>query len=439
MKRFGLRGATALTGALFTAAGIAAALGSAAPAKAETDAEFYKNRRMTFHVGFGVGGGYDAYARAMARHLGRHIPGNPSFIVKNKPGAGSLRLTNELYNVLPQDGSTLGMVSRGVSMEVLFGNKLAKFDPTKFNWIGNTNNEVSICVAWRETGIDTLDKLLNGKTVIGAAGPGSDTTLFAKALNNVAGGNMRIVIGYPTGTAINVAMERREVQARCGWSWSSAKSTHRHWLKQNKVNILLQLSTSKHPELVAKNVPWIMDLAKSERDRKVLTLIFARQAMGRPTLAGPRVPESRVALLRKAFNATMKDPQFLDEVRKRNLELEPMGGTELQALITDIMSTPPDIVQTAKEALHKTEGMFISKAKVQFVTHTGPVTKIKKGGRKVWIKRKGKEVSTKISGSRTRVTVNGKKAKRKKIKVGMTCIFTYPGKGQEAKKVDCKG
>jgi tripartite-type tricarboxylate transporter receptor subunit TctC len=427
---------------LFATAGLAVAvIGTGIPsaAMAETDAEFYKNRRLTFHVGFGVGGGYDAYARAVGRHLGHHIPGNPSFVVKNRPGAGSLRLTNELYNVLPQDGSAIGMVSRGVSMEVLFGNKRAKFDPTKFNWIGNTNNEVSICVAWRATGIDTLEKLLRNKIVIGASGPGSDTTLFAKALNNVTKANMKIVLGYPTGTAINVAMERGEVQARCGWSWSSAKSTHPHWLKDKKVNILLQLSTSKHPELTKKGVPWIMDLAKNDRDRKVLTLIFARQAMGRPILTGPRVPESRVAVLRKAFDATMTDPKFLEEVRKRNLELTPMPGTELQTLITSIMSTPPDIVQAAKEALHKTEGMFISKAKVQFVTHTGPVSKIKRGGRRVWIKHKGKEVRAKISGSRTKVTINGKKAKRKAIKVGMTCSFTYPGAGQEAKKVDCKG
>ncbi|MDX1483049.1 MAG: hypothetical protein R3229_01100 [Alphaproteobacteria bacterium] len=420
-------------------AAITIAGGHAPVATAETDAEFYKNRRLTFHVGFGVGGGYDAYTRAVARHLGRHIPGNPTFIVKNRPGAGSLRLTNELYNVLPQDGSAIGMISRGVSMEVLFGNKQAKFDPTKFNWIGSTNNEVSVCVAWQTTGIDTLEKLLTGNVVIGASGPGSDTTLFAKSLNNVTKANMRIIIGYPTGTAINVAMERGEVQARCGWSWSSAKSTHPHWLKENKVNLLLQLSTSKHPELTAKGVPWIMDLAKTERDRKVLTLIFARQAMGRPILAGPGVPDSRVAILRNAFTATMKDPKFLEEARNRNLELEPMGGTELQALITEIMATPPDIVQAAKEALHKTEGMFIAKAKVQFIKHTGPVSKIKRGGRRVWIKYKGKEVRAKISGSRTTVTIGGKKVKRKAIKVGMTCTFTYPGAGQEAKRVDCKG
>jgi tripartite-type tricarboxylate transporter receptor subunit TctC len=413
--------------------------GLAAPATAETDAEFYKSRRITFHVGFGVGGGYDSYARVLGNHIGRQIPGKPSVIVKNRPGAGSLRLTNELYNVLPQDGSAIAMVSRGVSMEVLFGNKRAKFDPTKFNWIGSTNNEVSTCVAWHGTGINTLKKLLENKVIMGASGPGSDTTVFAKVLNNVAKGNIRIIIGYPTGTAINIAMERGEVQARCGWSWSSAKSTHPHWLKDKKVNFLLQLSTSKHPELTKAGVPWIMDLAKNERDRQILTLIFARQAMGRPVLTGPGVPESRVAILRAAFDATMADKTFLKEVRDRNLELVPLPGRELQTLITKIMSTPPDIVQAAKEATQKTTGMFIAKAKVQFVKHTGPVTKIKKGGRRISIKLKGgKEVKAKVSGSRTAVTVNGKKAKRKAVKVGMTCTFTYPGAGQEAKKVDCK-
>jgi tripartite-type tricarboxylate transporter receptor subunit TctC len=419
-------------------AGALLASGMTLPAAAETDAEFYKNKRMTFHVGFGVGGGYDTYARALSHHMGRFIPGNPSFTVKNKPGAGSLRLTNELYNLLPQDGSAIGMIGRGMPMEALFGNKLAKYDPTKFNWIGSTNNEVSICVTWHTTGITTIKDYLSKKVVVGASGPGADTTIFPKVLNNVTKANLRIIVGYPTGGSINIAMERGEVQSRCGWSWSSVKSTSAQWLAQKKFNILLQMSTSKHPELTKMGVPWIMDLAKNDRERKILTLIYARQAMGRPIAAGPGVPDSRVAILRNAFDKTVTDAVFLKEARSRNLEMAPVSGRVVQDLITDIMSTSPDIVQASKEATQKTSGMFIQKAKVQVVNHMGPVTKIKKGGRRLYIGYKGKEVMAKVSGSRTKLTVNGKKAKRKAVKVGMTCTFTYPGAGQEAQKVDCK-
>jgi tripartite-type tricarboxylate transporter receptor subunit TctC len=426
-----------LTAALPLAA--LATVGLAQHAGAATDAEFFKKARMTIHIGFGAGGGYDAYARALARHMGRHIPGNPRFKVQNRPGAGSMRLTNELYNSLPQDGTAMGMISRGIPMEALFGNKSAKFEPTKFNWIGSLNNEVSTCVTWNSTGIDTLDKFLHNKVVVGATGPGADTTIFPKVLNNVGGGNIRLVVGYPSGTAANLAMERGEVQGRCGWSWSSLISIGSQWLRDKKINIVVQMSTSKHPGLTKMGVPWVMDLAKNERQRKILALVFARQAMGRPIVAPPGVPESRVKILRDAFDATMKDPKFLAETKDRNLEITPVPGTEVQALMTDIMSTSKDVVQAAKEATLKTTGMFITKAKVQFVTDTGAVSKVIKKGRSIALKLKdGKEVKAKISGSRTAITVGGKTVKRGAIKVGMTCSVTYPGAGQEAKKIECK-
>ncbi len=419
--------------------GLILVVGAAQPAGAETDAEFYKKKGMVLHIGYGVGGGYDAYSRAFATHLGRHIPGNPKIRPQNRPGAGSMRLANELYNVLPQDGSAIGMISRSTPAEVLFGNKLAKFDPTKFNWIGSTNNEVSVCVSWHTTGIDTLEKALHGGMLVGGTGSGSETSTFPKVINNVLGANLRLIYGYPTGTASNLAMERGEVQGRCSWSWSSVKTTNAHWLKEKKINLLLQMSTSRHPELTKLGVPWVMDLAKDERSRKILTLIFAAQAMGRPIVAPPGVPEHRVKLLRDAFDATMKDERFLKEIHDRHLELAPVSGREVQALVTDIMSTPPDIVQAAKEATEKAGGMFIRKAKVQLVQHSGAVTKIVKGGRTVFIKLKdGKEVSAKVSGSRTAVTIDGKASSRKAVKAGMTCTFTYPGAGQEAKKLDCK-
>ena len=425
----------------FAGAGLAGLLLAAAapPAAAETDAEFYKKTGMVFHIGYGVGGGYDAYARALANHFARHVPGNPSIRPQNRPGAGSMRLANELYNILPQDGSAIGMIARNTPAEVLFGNKLARFDPTKFNWLGSTNNEVSVCVTWHATGIDTVEKFLRNGVLVGGTGSGAETSTFPKVINNVLGANLRLIFGYPTGTTINLAMERNEVQGRCSWSWTSIKTTFSHWLRDKKIHVVLQMSTSRHPELTEMKVPWVMDLAKDARARRILTLIFAPQAMGRPIVAPPGVPERRVEILRAAFDATMKDERFLREIRERNLELAPIPGREVQALVTEIMTTPPDIVQAAKEATEKTGGMFIEKAKIQMVEDTGKVSKIVKAGRTIALTRgDGKEVSAKVSGSRTEVVIDGKKASRKEVKAGMTCTFTYPAAGQEAKKVDCK-
>ncbi|HSR54662.1 MAG TPA: hypothetical protein VLN73_00370 [Alphaproteobacteria bacterium] len=419
-------------------------VGSAALALAATDAsaqsvaDFYKGKTVTIYIGYSPGGGYDAYARTIARHMGRHIPGNPSFTPKNRPGAGSLLLTNELYNRHPQDGTAISMIGRGMPMEALFGNKQARFDPTKINWIGSTNNEVSLCVTWHETGIDTLEKFRSQKITVGGTGPGADTDIFPKVLNNVVGTNLNLVTGYPGGNNINLAMEKGEVEGRCGWSWSSVKSTRPGWLKEGKVNLILQMSTSKHPELTKRGVPFVMDLAKTERDRKILTLVYARQAMGRPLATGPGVPEDRVAALRAAFDATMKDEKFLADIRKQKLELAPLSGKEIQELVVDIMTTPPEVVQAAKEASEKTGDMFIKKVKIQLVEHEGPVTQTKRGGRRIFIKYKDKEVRAKVSGSRTTVTIDGKNTERKNIKVGMTCKFTYPSAGSEAKRVDCK-
>lgn len=421
-------------------AGLAVAFAlTAGPALAQDAdlASFYKDHDISFHIGYSPGGGYDTYARTLARHMGNHIPGKPNLTPKNRPGAGSLRLTNELYNVLPQDGTTLAMIGRGMPMEALFGNKQARYDPTKINWIGSLNNEVSTCVTWHETGVDTLKEFLNTKLVVGGTGTGADTDVFPKVLNNVAGAKLNLITGYPGGNNINLAMSRGEVQGRCGWSWSSVKSTRPNWLKDKKVNIVLQMSTSKHPELTEMGVPFVMDLAGNERERKILTLVFARQAMGRPVATSPNTPEARVKALRDAFDATMKDGNFLAEVKKQRLELTPVSGREVQELVTDIMSTPPDIVQAAKEASEKTGDMFVKKAKVQLVEHEGPVTKISKGGRSISIKHDGKVVKAKISGSRTAVVIDGKDADRGKIRTGMTCEVTYPGPGTEAKRVAC--
>jgi len=420
------------------ASGLLVALVAPTGATAQSVADFYKGKSMTLFIGYPSGGGYDAFGRTVARHMGAHIPGRPRLTPRNRPGAGTIQLANEVFNTMAQDGTVIAMIDRGIAMEKLFGNKQVRFDPVKFHWLGSINNEVSTCVTWHTKKVKDLNEFLTRRLVMGGTGPGTGPDMMVKVLNNVIGAKLGLVTGYPGGNNINLAIERGEVDGRCGWSWSSIVATRPDWLKDGKIKILIQMSTSKHPILTKMGVPWIMDMGKTERQRGILTLLFAREAMGRPLLVGPKVPPERVAALRAAFNATTKDAKFLADLAKQRLESAPLAGEEVQSLVARIMATTPDIVEASREATQKTGNMYIKKATVRMVKHSGPVSQVLKGGRQVLIKHEGKEVKASISGSRTAVTVDGKKTKRKAIKVGMTCTFTYPGPGSRAKNVDCK-
>jgi len=314
-------------------------------ARAQSPADFYKGKTVDLYIGYSVGGGYDLYARFLARHMGKHIPGNPTVLPKNMEGAGSLRLANWLYNVAPKDGTAFGAIGRGTGFDTLLGNKAAQFDATKYTWIGSANNEVSICVAWHTTGITKFDDLLTKELIVGGTSSSADTDQFPKIANGVLGTKMRVITGYPGGNEVGLAMERGEVQGRCGWSWSSVKSTHQKWYDDKKFSILVQLALDKHPEL--PDVPLIVDLAKTEEQRQILRLIFARQVMGRPFVAPPNVPRERADALRKAFMDTMKDKDFLADAEKAQMEITPVHGTDIDKLVKEIHATPPAIAQSA--------------------------------------------------------------------------------------------
>jgi len=316
---------------------------------AQTPAEFYKGRNVDLYVGYSAGGGYDIYARVLARHMGKHIPGNPTVVPKNMEGAGSLRLANWLYNVAAKDGSVFGTIGRGTPFDPLLGNKSAQFDATKYTWIGSANNEVSVCVAWHTSGIRTFEDLLAKPMIVGGTSASADTDQFPKITNGVLGTKMRVISGYPGGNEIGLAMERGEVQGRCGWSWSSVKSTHQKWLDEKKFTVLVQLALEKHPDIPA--VPLIVDLAKNDEQRQILKLIFARQVMGRPFLAPPDIPRDRAEVLRKAFMDTMKDKDFLADTERSQMEITPVPGDELEKLVREIYSTPPAVAQQATAIL----------------------------------------------------------------------------------------
>ena len=319
-------------------------------AHAQAPAAFYKGRNVNMEIGYSVGGGYDVYARMIARFIGKHIPGDPTVVTKNMEGAGSLRLANWLYNAAPKDGTEMGTIGRGVAFDPLLGNKSAQFDASKFTWLGSANNEVSVCVAWQNTGITKFDDLYTKQMTVGGTGGGSDTDVFPQIINAVLGTKMKLISGYPGGNDVGLAMERGEVQGRCGWSWSSVIATHKDWLEQKKISVLVQLALNKHPDL--PDVPLVTDLAKTDEQRQILKLIFARQVMGRPYLAPPALPKDRVDALRQAFMDTMKDKAFLAEADKAQLEITPVTGPDVEQLVKEVYQTPPAIAAKAGQVLN---------------------------------------------------------------------------------------
>ncbi len=325
------------------------AVSVATGAGADPVADFYKGKSIELHIGYSAGGGYDVYGRIVARHMGKHIPGNPQIVPKNSPGAGSLRATNWLYAAAPKDGTALAAVARGAAFDPLLGVAAAKFDGNKFNWIGSANDEVSVCVSWKDSGITKYEDMLTKELVVGGTGPTADTDQFPKVMNAVLGTKLKLVPGYPGGNDVSMAMERGEVKGRCAWSWSSIISTRMNWYKDKTVHVLIQLAMKKHPDL--PNVPLIMDLAKTDEQRQMLTLVFARQTMGRPFMAPPGVPADRVAALRKAFMATMQDKEFLAEAEKSKLEIVPVSGEEVQALVAKAYTTDPAIAKRVADIL----------------------------------------------------------------------------------------
>ena len=333
---------------------LAAALVTALPgsmARAQSPADFYKGKTVEFYIGYSVGGGYDLYARTIARHIGKHIPGNPTVVPKNMEGAGSLRLANWLFRVGAKDGSVIGTIGRGTGFDPILGQQGAQFDGTKFTWLGSANNEVSVCVSWNATsGIGKFEDLLNKEMTVGGTSSSADTDQFPRIMNGVLGTKMRIVSGYPGGNDVVLAMERGEVKGRCGWSWSSVMSTHRVWLDEKKMTVLAQLALQKHPDL--PDVPLIIDLAKTDEQKQILRLIFARQVMGRPYLAPPGIPADRAAALRQAFTDTMTDKDFLADAEKAQLEITPVDGATIQKLVAEVYQTPPEVAKKAAELLN---------------------------------------------------------------------------------------
>jgi tripartite-type tricarboxylate transporter receptor subunit TctC len=329
--------------------GLLAFLLSAAPSQAQSVADFYRGKTIQLLIGYTTGGNYDLSARILARHMGRHIPGNPNLVPQNMAGAGSVRLANVLYNVAPKDGATFGMIGRGVPMEPLLGAGVGKFDARRYTWIGSVSNETAVCVTWHTSKVRTWNDALTIPFLSGGQGPGSDDDLFTLMVRNIFDVKVRLVVGYPGGNEINLAMERGEVDGRCGWSWGAVKTTRLDWVTGKQINLLFQIALQRASDL--PDVPLIMDFATNDRQRQILRLLLSRQQMAWPFVAPPDVPKDRAAALRAAFDATMCDPEYLAEAKQRGLEVNPMSGAAIDELLNELYASPPEVIAATKAAI----------------------------------------------------------------------------------------
>jgi tripartite-type tricarboxylate transporter receptor subunit TctC len=310
--------------------------------------EFYKGRSVPLVIGYSVGSGYDIYARLLARFIGRHIPGNPTIIPQNMPGAGSLKAAMYLHGVAPKDGSVIATIGRSAPIEPLLGD--AQFDGRSFTWLGSIASNSSVCTTWHTSPIRTWADALTKPFALAGEGSGSDPDSFARILKNIFGAKVKLVTGYPGGSEMNLAIERGEVDGRCGWSWDSIKSTRPEWLRDKKINLLAVFSLQRAADIPAE-VPLISDLAASDEQRQILRIHMAGQALGRPFFTSPGVPGDRKAALRAAFDATMADPDFIAETTKVKLEVNPATGAEVDRLLAEVYATPKDVIEKAKQAV----------------------------------------------------------------------------------------
>jgi tripartite-type tricarboxylate transporter receptor subunit TctC len=330
---------------------VATVAGTARAKIADDVTPFYHGRQLRILVGSAVGGGYDLFARAVARHIVSHIPGNPTVIVQNLPAGGGIAMTNQLYAAGPMDGTVIGAPINGLPTIPLLQPGAAQFDATRLNWIGSTNREPFVAFVWHTVPMQNILDLRTHELVVGATTP--STTLFDYPIvtNEILGTRFKVVRGYQGTPQINLAIERGELQGVGGIGWASVKTQTPHWISEKKIRVLAQFGIRRHPELA--DIPNMLELAEREPDRQALTLMFARQEYGRPYFLPPGVPGERVHALRRAFDATMKDPAFLADASRLGLDVDPMTGEEVQALVAQLSSLPPAIVARVRDALQK--------------------------------------------------------------------------------------
>jgi tripartite-type tricarboxylate transporter receptor subunit TctC len=318
------------------------------PAAADEVDDFFKNKVVTLNVGYEPGTSYDVYSRLLARYLAPRLPGKATLIVKNMPGASTVVLANYLYNVAPRDGTVFGAVHERISVEPLLDadNPQIKYDALKLNWLGSIAKQTMVCFTMKGSATRTLEDLMTRETLMGGSGATGDDAVGARVVNAVLGTKIKLVTGYDGG-AIYLALERREVEGRCGFGWPGLKAAKPDWVRDGRVNVLLQMALTKHPEL--PNVPLLIDLVKDKDDLAALKVLFGTQDLGRPYIAPPGIPQDRVEALRRAFDGAINDPEFRAEAKKRDLDVDPVSGEDIVRLLKRVYEAPASAIRKVDE------------------------------------------------------------------------------------------
>ena len=313
--------------------------------------QFYRGKTINIYIGSSAGGGYDAYARALGRHMGKYIPGNPTIVPQNMPGAGGNKAAGYVYSVAPRDGTAIGALFPGGILAPLLGDTPIQHDPAKFIFVGSANSDVYTCVARTDSPIMSFKDALTQEVIVGASNEGGTTRDMPTLSNNVLGTKFRIVTGYGGTREIALAVERKEIHGLCGYGYTSLLSVTPRWLTDKVVRILVQENAKGAPALNKQGVPRTVDFAKTPEDRQVMELVYSQAVIGRPYVLPEGVPRERVAALRKAFMAALADPALLAEAEKMKLDVEPISGDDVQTMVAQLFAMPARIVERAKQAL----------------------------------------------------------------------------------------
>ena len=324
------------------------------PAQADDVSVFYAGRTVQLVIGYATGGGYDDYARLLGRYIGRHIPGHPTVVVQNMPGAGSIKAANYLYSIAPKDGTVFGGFARGIFLDPLLGRADAmRYTAANFGWLGSIASDAGVCAFRSDAGINSWADMQTKRYKIGGTGAGADSDVFANLLHRMFNLPMQLVLGYQSAAETVLAIERKEVDGRCGWSWSTLSSRNRDLLPPKQVKVVLQLTDRQAAGACRRAVS---DRCRRNADqRAILKLVIARQTMARPYVAPPGLPPDRLKALRNAFDATMTDPEFLADAKRQDLDVRPLNGADADALIREVYATSPDIVKRAAEFMKEAQ------------------------------------------------------------------------------------
>ena len=348
MRGFSARMLTAFGAIAWTAVLVLAA---AAPVAAQPADQFFHGKTIRIIVALGTGGDYDAYARLAGRWLGKHIPGSPTVVVQNMPGAGGIIAANHIYNVAPKDGTVIGALHANTALAQVIGTTNVEYDARQLNWVGRiSSGGLDVHHTWHTTGIKSFDELLTREVVVGGGGPTSASVVLPTAINNLMGGKLKILGGYRGTADTTLALERGEIEMALQ-NWENLRRTSVDWLREKKINLIVQYALQRHPEL--PDVPTIMELSKTEDQRQVWTLLLRPSMIGYTLALPPGVPADRVALLRKAFIEMTEDPAMQAEAEKANLVIDPVGGDKLEESVQSLFKVDPTAIAKVKSLLQR--------------------------------------------------------------------------------------